>query len=49
MREQVAQRVGAPEDLHLGSQVAGLRGICYKAERKSVTSAGLSGSVPCEI
>ena len=40
MREQVAQTVGAPEELHLGSQVAGLRGICYRAERKSVTSAG---------
>ena len=39
MREQVAQTVGAPEELHLGSQVAGLRGICYRAERESVTSA----------
>ena len=40
MREQVAQTDGAPEELYLGSQVAGLRGICYRAERKSVTSAG---------
>ena len=40
MREQVAQTVGAPKELHLGSQVAGLRGICYRAECKSVTSAG---------
>ena len=40
MREQVAQTIGAPKELHLGSQVAGLRGICYRAERKSVTSAG---------
>ena len=40
MREQVAQIVGASEELHLGSQVAGLRGICYRAYRKSVTSAG---------
>ena len=38
MREQVAQTVGAPEELYLGSQVAGLRGICYRAERESVTS-----------
>ena len=30
----------APEELYLGSQVAGLRGICYRAERKSITSAG---------
>ena len=40
MREQVAQTDGAPEELHLGTQVAGLRGICYRAERKSVMSAG---------
>ena len=40
MREQVAQTDGAPKELYLGSQVAGLRGICYRAERKSVTSAG---------
>ena len=40
MREQVAQTDGAPEELYLGSQVAGLRGICYRAERKSVTSVG---------
>ena len=30
MREQVAQTVGAPEELHLGSQAAGLGGNCYK-------------------
>ena len=40
MREQVAQTVGAPEELHLESQVAGLGGICYRAERESVTRAG---------
>ena len=40
MREQVAQTVGAPEELHLGSQVADLRGICYRAVCESVTSAG---------
>ena len=39
MREQVVQTVGALEELHLGSQVAGLRGICYKAVCESVTSA----------
>ena len=39
MREQIAQTVGAPEELHLGSQVADLRGICYRAVRESVTSA----------
>ena len=38
MREQVSQTVGASEELYLGSQVAGLRGICYRAERESVTS-----------
>ena len=31
MREQVAQTVGAPEELHLGSQAAGLGGNCYKS------------------
>ena len=30
MREQVAQTVGAPKELHLGSQAAGLGGNCYK-------------------
>ena len=40
MREQVAQKFGAPEELHLGSQVADLRGICYRAVRESVTSVG---------
>ena len=39
MREQVAQTVGALEELHLGSQAAGLGGICYRAVRESVTSA----------
>ena len=34
MREQVAQTVGAPEELHLGSQAAGLGGICYRAVRE---------------
>ena len=38
MREQVAQTDGAPEELYLGSQVAGLRGICYRSECKSITS-----------
>ena len=32
-------RVGAPEELYFGSQVADLRGICYRAVRESVTSA----------
>ena len=36
MTEQVAQTVGAPEELHSGSQVAGLGGNCYKS------SAGVS-------
>ena len=31
MREQVAQTVGAPEELHLGSQEASLGGNCYKS------------------
>ena len=39
MREQVAQIVSALEELYLGSQVAGLRGNCYKAVCESVTSA----------
>ena len=39
MREQVAQTVSAPEELYLGSQVADLRGICYREVRESVTSA----------
>ena len=39
MREQVAQTVGAPEELYLGSQVADLRGICYRVVCESVTSA----------
>ena len=39
MREQVAQTDGVPKGLCLGSQVADLRGICYKVVRESVTSA----------
>ena len=39
MREQVAQTVGALEELHLGSQVADLRGIYYRVVRESITSA----------
>ena len=31
MREQVAQTVGALEELHLGSQAAGQGGNCYKS------------------
>ena len=38
MREQVAQTDGVPKGLCLGSQVAGLIGICYKAVRESLTS-----------
>ena len=34
MREQVAQTVGAPEELHLGSQAAGLGGNCYKSSAR---------------
>ena len=34
MREQVAQTVGAPEELHLGSQEAGLGGNCYKSSAR---------------
>ena len=34
MREQVAQTVGAPEELHLGSQAAGLRGNYYKSSAR---------------
>ena len=34
MREQVAQTVGALEELHLGSQVADLRGNCYKSSAR---------------
>ena len=39
VREQVAHTVGAPEELYLGSQVAGLRGNCYRAVCESVTRA----------
>ena len=34
MREQVAQTVGASEELHLGSQAAGLGGNCYKSNAR---------------
>ena len=34
MREHVAQTVGAPEELHLGSQAAGLGGNCYKSSAR---------------
>ena len=34
MREQVAQTVGAPKELHLGSQAAGLGGNCYKSSAR---------------
>ena len=34
MREKVAQTVGAPEKLHLGSQAAGLGGNCYKCSAR---------------
>ena len=39
MREQVPQTVSALEELYFGSQVADLRGICYRVVRESVTSA----------
>ena len=39
MREQVAQTDGVPKGLCLGSQVADLRGVCYRAVHESVTSA----------
>ena len=32
-------RVGAPEELYFGSQVADLRGICYRAVSESIMSA----------
>ena len=34
MREQVAQTICASEELHLGSQAAGLGGICYKSSAR---------------
>ena len=34
MREQVAQTVGAPEELYLGSQEASLGGNCYKSSAR---------------
>ena len=34
MREQVAQTVGASEELHLGSKAASLGGNCYKSSAR---------------
>ena len=34
MRKQVAQTVGAPEELHLGSQATGLGGSFYKSSAR---------------
>ena len=34
MREQVAQTIGAPEELHLGSQAADMGGNCYKSSER---------------
>ena len=34
MREQVAQTIGAPEELHLGSQAADLGDNCYKSSAR---------------
>ena len=34
MREQVAQTIGALEELHLGSQAVGLGGNCYKSSAR---------------
>ena len=34
MREQVAQTISALEELHLGSQAAGLGGNCYKSSAR---------------
>ena len=34
MSEQVAHTVGAPEELHLGSQAADLGGNCYKSSAR---------------
>ena len=34
MREQVAQTIGALEELHLGSQATGLGGNCYKSSAR---------------
>ena len=34
MREHVAQTVGAPKELHLRSQAAGLGGNCYKSSAR---------------
>ena len=38
-REQVALTFGAQWEMHLGSQVAGLRGTCGRAVCESVMSA----------
>ena len=34
MREQVAQTVGALDELYFGSQAAGLGGNCYKSSAR---------------
>ena len=34
MKEQVAQTVGAPEELHSGSQVASLGDNCYQSSAR---------------
>ena len=34
MREQIAQTVGASEELHLGSQAASPGGNCYKSSER---------------
>ena len=34
MREQISQTVGAPEELHLGSQAIGPGGNCYKSSAR---------------
>ena len=34
MREQVAQTIGAPKELHLGSQAADLGDNCYKSSAR---------------
>ena len=34
MRELVAQTVGAPEELHWGSQAASVGGNCYKSSAR---------------
>ena len=46
MREQVAQTVGAPEELHLGSQAACLGGNFYKS-RARVSNERKERNVRC--